>query len=41
MHKELRTNTDSNIANTYDAQAELTKYIPKNAVARQNNPQES
>ena len=35
--QRAKSNTDSNIANTYDAQAGLTN-IFKNAVARQNSP---
>ena len=37
--QRAKNNTDSNIANTYDAQAELTKLFQR-TVARQNNPQQ-
>ena len=37
--QRAKNNSDSNIANTYDAQAELTKLFQR-TVARQNNPQQ-
>ena len=37
--QRAKTNSDSNIANTYDAQAELTRLFQR-AVARQNDPKQ-